>query len=59
MYVLHSFSTAAVLALGKEQFMAMYLSAGVIASLSSVIIKTVTSNVGVSIGAVCSVVTSF
>lgn len=51
MYVLHSFSNAAVLSLGREQFMAVYLSAGVISSLSSVIVKTVTSSAGLSIGA--------
>lgn len=53
MYVLHSFSNGAVLSLGKEQFMALYLSAGVVASLSSVIVKAITSTAGMSIGAVC------
>ncbi|XP_055920917.1 presenilins-associated rhomboid-like protein, mitochondrial [Eupeodes corollae] len=51
MYVLHSFSNGAVLSLGKEQFMALYLSAGVVASLSSVIVKAITSTAGMSIGA--------
>nr|XP_014095981.2 presenilins-associated rhomboid-like protein, mitochondrial [Bactrocera oleae] len=51
MYVLHSFSNAGVLSLGKEQFLGVYLSAGVIASLSSIIYKTVTSKPGLSIGA--------
>lgn len=51
MYVLHSFSSAAVLALGREQFLAVYLSAGVISSLSSTIVKAVTSTAGMSIGA--------
>lgn len=51
MYVLHSFSNAAVLSLGREQFLAVYLSAGVIASLSSVVVKTITSTAGLSIGA--------
>lgn len=52
MYVLHSFSNAGVLSLGKEQFLGVYLSAGVIASLSSILYKTVTSKAGLSIGAV-------
>lgn len=51
MYVLHSFSNAGVLSLGKEQFLGVYLSAGVIASLSSILYKTVTSKAGLSIGA--------
>lgn len=52
MYVLHSFSNAAVLALGKEQFLAFYLSAGVIASLTSVLYKALTLQAGLSLGAV-------
>ena len=51
MYVLHSFANAAVLALGKEQFLAVYLSAGVIASMSSIFYKAITSQAGLSIGA--------
>ncbi|XP_067631448.1 presenilins-associated rhomboid-like protein, mitochondrial [Eurosta solidaginis] len=51
MYVLHSFSNAAVLSLGKEQFLAVYLSAGVIASLTSILYKTLTAQSGLSIGA--------
>lgn len=52
MYVLHSFSNAAILSLGKEQFLAVYLSAGVIASLTSVLYKALTVQAGLSIGAV-------
>lgn len=52
MYVLHSFSNLAVLSLGKEQFLAVYLSAGVIASLASVLYKALTVQAGLSIGAV-------
>ncbi|KAI8126908.1 mitochondrial, Presenilins-associated rhomboid-like protein [Lucilia cuprina] len=51
MYVLHSFSNAAILSLGKEQFLAVYLSAGVIASLSSVLYKALTLQAGLSLGA--------
>lgn len=52
MYVLHSFSNLAVLSLGKEQFLAVYLSAGVIASLTSILYKALTVQAGLSIGAV-------
>lgn len=52
MYVLHSFSNAAILSLGKEQFLAVYLTAGVIASLTSVLYKALTVQAGLSIGAV-------
>ncbi|XP_015608681.1 presenilins-associated rhomboid-like protein, mitochondrial isoform X2 [Cephus cinctus] len=51
MYVLHSFSTAAVAALGKEQFMALYLSSGVISSFISHVYKTAFSRPGLSLGA--------
>ncbi|XP_017470645.1 PREDICTED: presenilins-associated rhomboid-like protein, mitochondrial [Rhagoletis zephyria] len=51
MYVLHSFSNAAVLTLGKEQFLGVYLSAGVIASFASILYKTITAQAGLSIGA--------
>ncbi|KAM8711893.1 hypothetical protein ACLKA7_012406 [Drosophila subpalustris] len=51
MYVLHSFSNAAVLSMGKEQFMAVYLSAGVFSSLMSVLYKAGTRNPGMSLGA--------
>ncbi|XP_065083313.1 presenilins-associated rhomboid-like protein, mitochondrial [Ochlerotatus camptorhynchus] len=51
MYVLHSFSHAAVATLGKEQFLGMYLSAGVIASFASHLFKTVVRQPGLSLGA--------
>ncbi|XP_055611124.1 presenilins-associated rhomboid-like protein, mitochondrial [Uranotaenia lowii] len=51
MYVLHSFSHAAVATLGREQFLGMYLSAGVIASFASHVLKTVTRQPGLSLGA--------
>lgn len=52
MYVLHSFSTGAVHALGQEQFTALYLSAGVISSFTSYIYKIITKQPGLSLGAV-------
>jgi len=51
MYVLHSFSTIAVTALGKEQFLALYLSSGVIASFASNVYKTMFGLPGLSLGA--------
>lgn len=54
MYVLHSFSTIAVTALGKEQFLALYLSSGVIASFASHVYKTMFGLPGLSLGAVSS-----
>ncbi|CAG9854849.1 unnamed protein product [Phyllotreta striolata] len=51
MYVLHSFSTGAVQSLGKEQFLAMYLSAGVISSFTSYTYKIITKQPGLSLGA--------
>uniref|UniRef100_A0A182NRE1 rhomboid protease n=1 Tax=Anopheles dirus TaxID=7168 RepID=A0A182NRE1_9DIPT len=51
MYVLHSFSHAAVATLGREQFLGMYLSAGVIASFASHVFKTVVRQPGLSLGA--------
>jgi len=51
MYVLHSFSTGAVNALGKEQFLGLYLSAGVFSSLASYVYKAVVSQPGLSLGA--------
>lgn len=51
MYVLHSFSTGAVASLGKEQFLGLYLSAGVISSFSSYLYKTLTKQPGLSLGA--------
>lgn len=51
MYVLHSFSHAAVATLGREQFLGLYLSAGVIASFASHIFKTIVAQPGLSLGA--------
>ena len=44
--------TAAVAALGKEQFVAMYLSAGVVSSLASFVYKVLLNQPGLSLGAV-------
>lgn len=51
MYVLHSFS-AATNSLGREQFLGLYLSAGVISSFTSYAFKIATANPGFSLGAV-------
>ncbi|CAH1133648.1 unnamed protein product [Ceutorhynchus assimilis] len=51
MYVLHSFSTGAVYSLGKEQFTALYLSAGVISSFTSYFYKILRKQPGLSLGA--------
>ncbi|XP_068628270.1 presenilins-associated rhomboid-like protein, mitochondrial [Battus philenor] len=51
MYVLYSFMPAAVASLGKEQFVAMYLSAGVISSFASFFYKVVLNQPGLSLGA--------
>ncbi|XP_045760919.1 presenilins-associated rhomboid-like protein, mitochondrial [Maniola jurtina] len=51
MYVLHSFMPAAIASLGKEQFVAMYLSAGVISSFTSFLYKVMLSQPGLSLGA--------
>ncbi|XP_078103349.1 presenilin-associated rhomboid-like protein, mitochondrial [Sander vitreus] len=51
MYVLWSFSSSAVSMLGREQFMAVYLSAGVVASFVSYVCKTATGRFGPSLGA--------
>lgn len=52
MYVLHSFTNPAVLALGMEQFLGVYFSAGVIASLASYVYKAMIGTTGLSLGAV-------
>ena len=52
MYVLHSFSHGAVNALGREQFLGLYLSAGVFSSFASYIYKAVMKQPGLSLGAV-------
>ncbi|XP_062873244.1 presenilin-associated rhomboid-like protein, mitochondrial [Trichomycterus rosablanca] len=51
MYVLWSFSSSAVSILGKEQFVAVYLSAGVISTFASYMCKTLTRRAGPSLGA--------
>ncbi|KAJ8681892.1 hypothetical protein QAD02_017684 [Eretmocerus hayati] len=51
MYVLHSFSTIAVSHMGREQFVAFYLSSGVISSFLSNAYKIFLSGHGVSLGA--------
>jgi len=51
MFVLHSFCTGAVATLGKEQFLALYLSSGVFSSLTSHVYKVATSFPGRSLGA--------
>ncbi|XP_068945528.1 presenilin-associated rhomboid-like protein, mitochondrial isoform X3 [Petaurus breviceps papuanus] len=51
MYVLWSFSTSIVNILGQEQFMAVYLSAGVISTFVSYISKVATGRFGPSLGA--------
>lgn len=53
MYVLHSFSAAAN-GLGQEQFLGLYMSAGVISSFASYALKIATANPGYSLGAVSS-----
>lgn len=52
MYVLHSFSSAACMSLGQEQFLGLYLAAGVISSFSSYVFKAMTTTAGLSLGAV-------
>uniref|UniRef100_A0A6B2EGT5 rhomboid protease n=1 Tax=Phlebotomus kandelakii TaxID=1109342 RepID=A0A6B2EGT5_9DIPT len=51
MYVLRSFSGPAIHALGREQFLGLYLSAGVVSSLASYIYKTGVRQAGLSLGA--------
>ncbi|KAM4567197.1 presenilin-associated rhomboid-like protein, mitochondrial isoform 2-T2 [Odontesthes bonariensis] len=51
MYVLWSFSTSAVSMLGREQFMAVYLSAGVISTFFSYACKLASGRFGPSLGA--------
>ena len=51
MYVLHSFSSTACRTLGQEQFLAMYLSGGVLSSLASSTVKVMSRSIGPSIGA--------
>ncbi|XP_056139911.1 presenilins-associated rhomboid-like protein, mitochondrial isoform X1 [Lampris incognitus] len=51
MYVLWSFSTSAVSMLGKEQFTAVYLSAGVVSTFVSYVCKVFSGRTGPSLGA--------
>ncbi|KAL4842581.1 hypothetical protein H8958_013473 [Nasalis larvatus] len=50
-YVLWSFSSSIVNILGQEQFMALYLSAGVISNVVSYVGKVATGRYGPSLGA--------
>lgn len=52
MYVLNSFSNGVCNALGKEQTLALYLSAGCVASFASYACKVFTGIGGSSLGAV-------
>ncbi|XP_054016732.1 presenilins-associated rhomboid-like protein, mitochondrial [Hylaeus anthracinus] len=51
MYALHSFSSLAVAALGKEQFLALYLTCGVVSSFASNLFKVTFGLQGLSLGA--------
>ncbi|KAM4026600.1 presenilin-associated rhomboid-like protein, mitochondrial [Anomaloglossus baeobatrachus] len=51
MYVLWTFSSSTVSILGPEQFLALYMSAGVVSSLSSYVCKAATGRFGPSLGA--------
>ncbi|XP_070983619.1 presenilin-associated rhomboid-like protein, mitochondrial isoform X2 [Oncorhynchus clarkii lewisi] len=51
MYVLWSFSSSIVSMLGREQFMAVYVSAGVISTMFSYVCKTASGRLGPSLGA--------
>ncbi|XP_026323650.1 presenilins-associated rhomboid-like protein, mitochondrial [Hyposmocoma kahamanoa] len=51
MYVLYSFMPAAVASMGKEQFVAMYLCAGVLSSFASFLYKVSFNQPGLSLGA--------
>nr|XP_060624154.1 presenilin-associated rhomboid-like protein, mitochondrial [Anolis sagrei ordinatus] len=51
MYVLWSFSTSIVSLLGREQFMALYFSAGVVSTFASYACKVATGRFGPSLGA--------
>lgn len=52
MYVLNSFSNGVCNALGKEQTLALYLSAGCVASFASYVHKVFAGVGGSSLGAV-------
>ncbi|EFN80516.1 Presenilins-associated rhomboid-like protein, mitochondrial, partial [Harpegnathos saltator] len=51
MFVLHSFSSLIVSTLGKEQFVALYLSSGVVSNFVSYIYKTILKLPVMSLGA--------
>ncbi|KAG1937821.1 presenilins-associated rhomboid-like protein, mitochondrial [Pimephales promelas] len=51
MYVLWTFSSSIVSLLGREQFLALYLSGGVISTFVSYVFKTATGRLGPSLGA--------
>lgn len=51
MYVLWTFSSSIVSILGQEQFLAVYMSAGVISSFASYVAKVTTGRFGPSLGA--------
>ncbi|KAL7850951.1 hypothetical protein AOLI_G00213070 [Acnodon oligacanthus] len=57
MYVLWTFSTSVVSLLGREQFLAVYLSGGVFSTFISYICKTATGRLGPSLGASGAVMT--
>ena len=62
MFVLHSFSGSIVAALGKEQFMGLYLSSCVVTSFFSHLSKIATGRMGSSLGAsgaICTVLGVF
>lgn len=52
MYVLHSFANVATKSLGTEQFLGLYLTAGVLSSLASYAFKASAGAAGMSLGAV-------
>uniref|UniRef100_A0A1B6ETA6 rhomboid protease n=1 Tax=Cuerna arida TaxID=1464854 RepID=A0A1B6ETA6_9HEMI len=51
MFVLHSFSDRAVSALGREQFVGLYLSAGMVSSFTSYLFKAIIKSPSSSLGA--------
>ncbi|XP_072525138.1 presenilin-associated rhomboid-like protein A, mitochondrial isoform X2 [Salminus brasiliensis] len=51
MYVLWTFSSSVVSLLGREQFLALYLSGGVFSTFISYVCKTATGRLGSSLGA--------
>ncbi|XP_026480989.1 presenilins-associated rhomboid-like protein, mitochondrial isoform X2 [Ctenocephalides felis] len=51
MYVLHSFSSGVISSLGKEEFLALYLTSGVVSSFASYILKVGSGQAGLSLGA--------